>query len=459
MRGVHGRGTKKNGRPGVAARQVETFLGRLEVSVPQTVEGALAFSQRLWDPALLSQAMLACAGSSFRDAGDVLNGLLRRGEGERLSYRTLQDTVRREGGNAEGEIERMAGRELRMYGFDPGTGRPLEGVTLSETLTNPPTSEADREEMARRMEEAAAKYNESVGDPDEQVRWDAVAESVDTIPDNTVVMCVDEVGVHQQKDTRENGDPGASARSKGRKKDARVGRHYEETTVVYLRAREGSYRFASGDVLSAVLMAFGFMLHWNMLQGRDLMIFSDGAQNIRKVVEDVFSFRPYTLNLDWFHLRKHCYEVLTMALHGGIKNRERNDEIRYHFDKRLFAGNKEAAKSYLDGLDPSVVRKPEKIEELKKYLDRKEDGIYPYAVRKVLGVINSSNQGEKSNDLVVAQRCKHNGMSWTACGIKGMRNINLLILNGESAWYETHTLEFKPVPLSKKVMEQYQGVA
>ena len=438
---------------------METFLGRIAVEVPGAIEGSMYFEQRLWDPTLLSEVMAACAKSSFRDAEDISNGLLRREKSDCFSFRTLQDTVRREGKQAESEMFQMAGKELKMYGFDPKTGKPMDGVTLSDSLTNPKISEDDREVMAERMKEAIAKYNETTEDPEEQIRWETVAENVGNIPGNTVILCVDEVGVHQQKETRGDGDAGSKHGKGTKKKDAREGRHYEETTVVYLRGREGSYRFAAGDVLSAVLMAFGFMLHWNMLQDRDLMIFSDGARNIKNVIHDVFSFRPYTLNLDWFHLRKHCYEVLTMALVGGLKNKERNEGIRYHFDKRLFAGNIEEAKRYLDDLDPSTIKNPEKIEELKKYLDSKSYGIYPYAVRKEMGIINSSNQGEKSNDLVVAQRCKHNGMSWTGSGITGMRNINLIILNNEIAWYETHTLSYKPIPLSAKVSEQYREVA
>lgn len=438
---------------------METFLGRIAVEVPGAIEEGMYFEQRLWDPALLSEVMTACAKSSFRDAEDISNGLLRREKADCFSFRTLQDTVCREGKLAEIEMFRMAGMELKMYGFDPKTGKPMDGVTLSDTLTSPKISEDNRKVMAERMEEAAAKYNETTEDPEEQVRWETVAENVGNIPGDTVILCVDEVGVHQQKGTRGDGDAGSKHEKSAKKKDAREGRHYEETTVVYLRAREGSYRFAAGDVLSAVLMAFGFMLHWNMLQDRDLMIFSDGARNIKNVIHDVFSFRPYTLNLDWFHLRKHCYEVLTMALVGGLKNKERNEEIRYHFDKRLFAGNIEEAKRYLDDLDPSTIKNSGKIEELKKYLDSKSYGIYPYAVRKEMGIINSSNQGEKSNDLVVAQRCKHNGMSWTGSGITGMRNINLVILNNETAWYETHRLSFNPIPLSAKVLEQYQEVA
>jgi hypothetical protein len=38
-----------------------------------------------------------------------------------------------------------------------------------------------------------------------------------------------------------------------------------------------------------------------------------------------------------------------------------------------------------------------------------------YAVRRQLGLRNSSNRGEKANDLLVAARQKHNGMSWSGC--------------------------------------------
>ena len=94
-------------------------------------------------------------------------------------------------------MSRMAWMELKMYGFDPKTGKPMDGVVLSDTLTNPRMSEDDREVMAERMEEAAAKYNETTEDPEEQVRWENIAENVGNIPANTVILCVDEVGVHR----------------------------------------------------------------------------------------------------------------------------------------------------------------------------------------------------------------------------------------------------------------------
>jgi len=39
-----------------------------------------------------------------------------------------------------------------------------------------------------------------------------------------------------------------------------------------------------------------------------------------------------------------------------------------------------------------------------------------YQVTQRIGLRNSSNMGEKANDLLVATRQKHNGMSWSNSG-------------------------------------------
>lgn len=430
------------------------------VPVPEHIEKQMIFQQRLWEPALLEQIALVCSKCSYRGAAEISNGLLRRNEADAFSYRTLQDTICREGKLIEEKTRETADQALETQGFDPVTGHLRAGVTLPGTLTNPQIPDGEKEKVIEKMKEALEKYNGTTEIAEEQIKWENVVEHVESMPEHTVVLCVDDVGVHHQKESRripEEKPEGSD--SPTWKKDARSGKTTAETTVVYLRAKEGVYRFAAETVLRAVLTALGYLLYWGMLNDRELLIFSDGARNIKNVIEDVFSFRPYTLDLDWYHLRKHCYEVFTMALTGGAANKKRNETIRYHFEKRLFAGNIEEALEYLEGLDPDIIKNQKKIEEIKGYIGRKREGIYVYAMRKQLGLINSSNQGEKSNDLVVAQRCKHNGMSWTYGGLNGMRNIKLLILNQEMDWYTAQRITFQPVALSPKIACQYDQVA
>jgi hypothetical protein len=60
--------------------------------------------------------------------------------------------------------------------------------------------------------------------------------------------------------------------------------------------------------------------------------------------------------------------------------------------------------------DPEKIKQKDHLKNLTDYLNRVRECIPCHALRKELGLRNSSNKGEKSNDLVVASRQKHNGM-------------------------------------------------
>ncbi|MBQ0081300.1 MAG: hypothetical protein KBS95_07145 [Alistipes sp.] len=57
--------------------------------------------------------------------------------------------------------------------------------------------------------------------------------------------------------------------------------------------------------------------------------------------------------------------------------------------------------------------------------------------------------------MIVAQRCKHNGMSWAEDGVRGIYSIELLRLNGENHWFDKHEVTFSPVPHTAKIEQQY----
>ena len=69
-----------------------------------------------------------------------------------------------------------------------------------------------------------------------------------------------------------------------------------------------------------------------------------------------------------------------------------------------------------------------------------------YAVRKMLDLRNSSNIGEKANDLLVSERQKHNGMSWSKIGSVALASLTALVKNNEyKNWFDTKALKFKLV--------------
>ena len=101
----------------------------------------------------------------------------------------------------------------------------------------------------------------------------------------------------------------------------------------------------------------------------------------------------------------------------------------------------ENAIKYLDSLKNSHIKNPTKIEELKGYIRRKSPNMTCYALRHELGLRISSNRVEKANDLVVAARQKHNGMSWSRKGSGALAIITTTMINGEmEAWMTGHTI-------------------
>ena len=86
----------------------------------------------------------------------------------------------------------------------------------------------------------------------------------------------------------------------------------------------------------------------------------------------------------------------------------------------------------------SVVEKPV------QYLHPNRPYIPCYAIRKQLGLGNSSNIGEKMNDLIVSDRQKHNGMNWSKPGSVALASVTALKRNRETkSWFEKREIEFK----------------
>ena len=141
----------------------------------------------------------------------------------------------------------------------------------------------------------------------------------------------------------------------------------------------------------------------------------------------MFSFHPYAVILDWFHLKKRCKEYLSMSVRGKDK---RND-ILQKLLRILWAGNVDESIAYLRNLSTDILRQKNRIEDLCQYIEKHREHIPPYALRAKLGLRNSSNRVEKTNDIVVAQRQKHNGMSWSTSGSGALAQISAFIANDE----------------------------
>ena len=130
-----------------------------------------------------------------------------------------------------------------------------------------------------------------------------------------------------------------------------------------------------------------------------------------------------------------------MALRGG---KEEKAAVRNALHGMLWAGNVEDAMNYIRKLDDKLLKNKGKAEEMANYLERKRSHIPCYALRKALGLRTSSNPVEKANDICVAKRQKHNGMSWSPSGSAALAVISAVYSNRELfQWLNEQTLTFK----------------
>jgi hypothetical protein len=110
----------------------------------------------------------------------------------------------------------------------------------------------------------------------------------------------------------------------------------------------------------------------------------------------------------------------------------------------LWKGLTDKAIELLQEMSTNDIRNQSEVNSLVEYLKRNKPYIPCYAVRKQLGLRNSSNIGEKMNDLVVSERQKHNGMSWSKQGSVALASVTSIKRNRESKiWFEKRELEFK----------------
>ena len=118
------------------------------------------------------------------------------------------------------------------------------------------------------------------------------------------------------------------------------------TDVVMLQQSPGQFRYLMaglnqetnlGETLKAALID-----EYHHYPSLNLVAVTDGARNIRRLFEQVFG-QPVTLILDWYHLRKKCYELLSMIARNKSEKETHIQIILAH----LWQGQTAEALAYL----------------------------------------------------------------------------------------------------------------
>ena len=124
-------------------------------------------------------------------------------------------------------------------------------------------------------------------------------------------------------------------------------------------------------------------------------------------------------------IQKKCKELLSMALKG----REIRNVVLEKLLPLLWHGLVDDTINHLNSLSASQIKNEKELSHLTGYLAKNRPMIPAYAVRRELGLRNSSNRGEKANDLIVANRQKHNRMSWSTSGSLALASVTALKKN------------------------------
>ena len=251
--------------------------------------------------------------------------------------------------------------------------------------------------------------------------------------EDTVNISVDEVGAKKQKATR---DPTPVPKPAGQKN-----RLYVQNAVIHVEQGAQSYVLNGHSVACVLRLLLAFLLNSDLLD-HTWIFFVDGNGLYSSVVQFFFWHPKVSVILDWYHLRKKCREYLSMALKGS----QISKAVLGKLMPLLWYGLVDQAIDYLSNLPEDQIKDQEKLDQLIAYLDKNRVMIPVYAVRRELGLRNSSNRVEKANDVLVAARQKHNGMSWSKSGSVALASITGLKKNKTyKTWFQERKIEFKLV--------------
>jgi hypothetical protein len=353
---------------------------------------------------------------SFRKTADLPNRVRYQQVGG-TPFRTLRESTEREGGQIIDLPREKTARCLRDNGFDE-EGRPV-AVDAKHSRTQPAVLED--EELARAAQTLQAQH-----DIEKLLSNPVLFES----RESTVNVAIDDATVKRQKAERTGGrtDP---AERKGKK---------ASNTICHVEKGRARYTLNGGTIKEVLLFLIAFLFE-NGLTGNRVQFFTDGHTILNDSILRVFCwFGNIGIVLDWFHLDKKCKEKLSMALKG----RQIRNEVLDGLLPLLWHGLTQDAIACLKGVDAEKVKNKEAMAELVAYLERNIAYIPCYALRKQLGLRNGSSIGEKMNDLIVADRQKHNGMAWSKSGSVALATVTSLKRNGESGkWFGEGDLDFR----------------
>lgn len=349
---------------------------------------------------------------SFRKTASWFNRVRHQPEG--TPSRTLSHNSEQEGERLLNHLTQQAEQVLREHQFELSQPPPEQQASYqSQAFVS-----LSPDKVVEAVKACAPEQNYEAEMLKNPVPYEEPADSLQ--------VSIDPVGVKKQKEYRA-----------GQPKEKKREMVYQ--TVAHLHHQDRTYLLNGRGIAAVLRLVLAFVLHNGLLK-YNLLFFVDGQRSLNKSILALFAwFGPLQLILDWYHLEEKCKQLLSMALAG----RELRNQLLDQLLPLLWLGCVDRALTLLQRLDPDTLKNQDRLADLIGYLSRHRPYIPSYAVRHSLGLRNSSNRGEKANDLLVSARQKHNGMSWSPTGSVALAALTALLRNDEyKQWFQSQTIRF-----------------
>lgn len=337
---------------------------------------------------------------------------------------TLRECAEREGTEVLDAVAQKTTEILTHEGFSE-SGRPLQ----DSAAYRHDAVVISAEQVTQAIDECELSADARAEVEQNPVIYEQAAESV--------VMCLDDVVVKRQKEERTRSGAASHDETPSKEHDARK---YVHNTVAHIQQQDHAYTVNGRSVPAVLRMILGFLLNNHLLQYR-LQFFVDGQKTLQAAIVHAFSWCTNVgIILDWYHLDDKCARQLSLAMNG----RALRNSVREKLTNVLWYGRVESAIAYLESLSDDDVKNSDAVRVLIGYIERHRPYLPCYEVRKRLGLRNSSQLGEKMNDLLVSGRQKHHGMSWSPGGSSALAALEAIKRNEEAQrWFEYGELEFQ----------------
>ena len=396
---------------------MQGIIGKINVLLPKKITLGLSSNEFLWTSELLMLFIDTISRSPYKNSISLINKLLHRSASDALSYRTINDIITRLGLMVRDIYSKMVNKELEKNGFDTETCTLNDGNDTNNT-------ESNVEDLEEFKSHALKIIEDLIKNSDISLDKEFMLKLLEKNPNNAFYICFDTVYAPHQNETRAvNGKIGY--------KDSKFVLHAN----AYIYSKEGMYVITADNVKELAKLTLSYILSLTsmaQLKSRELVFMSDMGQDIRSSVRDIFSKIPgvrIVHILDWYHLVRKINEYFSMVFKGGKSNKDLNHTIKKNIFNHLWYGDVAGAKRVIEGIDPKQIKNKTELDRLLSYLDNRKEYICCYALRKKLGLINSSNRVESVNFWVVTKRQKHNGFSWCNDGSHALASLAALQLN------------------------------